>query len=171
MSKIFTEENGKYSIDCTKAIWATDQMHSDYQQAKIHINDVDFLIEDENYLLMVEYKNANISGAVNPEAFKPMEQKKVTMVVRKFYDSLHYLKLLDKKKPVQYIYVLEYPKGDVITRKRMRNRLKEELPFALQKNIGNGVKLIDKVDVASIDEWNQNENYGKYPIFSVQETS
>lgn len=171
MSKIFTEENGKYSIDCTKAIWATDQMHSDYQQAKIHINDVDFLIEDENYLLMVEYKNAKISGAVNPEAFKPMEQKKVTTVVRKFYDSLHYLKLLDKKKPVQYIYVLEYPKGDVITRKRMRNRLKEELPFALQENIGNGVKLIDKVDVVSIDEWNQNENYGKYPIFSVQETS
>lgn len=31
MSKIFTEENGKYSIDCTKAIWATNQMHSDYQ--------------------------------------------------------------------------------------------------------------------------------------------
>lgn len=100
-----------------------------------------------------------------------MEQKKVTTVVRKFYDSLHYLKLLDKKKPVQYIYVLEYPKGDVITRKRMRNRLKEELPFALQENIGNGVKLIDKVDVVSINEWNQNENYGKYPIFSVQETS
>lgn len=171
MSKIFTEENGKYSIDCTKAIWATDQMHRDYQQAKIHINDVDFLIENENYLLMVEYKNANIPGAVNSEAFKPMEQKKVTTVVRKFYDSLYYLKLLDKKKPVQYIYVLEYPKGDVITRKRMRNRLKKELPFALQENIGNGVKLIDKVDVVSIDEWNRNENYGKYPIFSVQETS
>lgn len=54
MSKIFTEENGKYSIDCAKAIWATDQMHRDYQKAGIHINDVDFLIEDENYLLMVE---------------------------------------------------------------------------------------------------------------------
>ncbi len=48
MNTIFIEENGVYSIDCTNAVWATDRMHKDYQEAGIHINDVDFLIE--NYI-------------------------------------------------------------------------------------------------------------------------
>lgn len=169
MSDIFTEENGFYSVDCTNAIWATDKMHDDYHAAGIHINDVDFVIENERHLLMVEYKNANIPGAVNPGAFNPMEDKKVSNAARKFYDSLHYLKLLNKTKPVQYIYVLEYPNGDIVTRKRLRNKLKTELPFALQENMGNGMKLIDKVDVVSIAEWNQDEFYGKYPIVPVRQ--
>lgn len=164
MSNIFIEENETYSIDCTDAVWATDKIHADYHAAGIHINDVDFVIENESYLLMVEYKNANIRGASNPEAFNPISDKKVSIAARKFYDSLHYLKLLNKTKPIQYIFVLEYPHGDKVTRKRLRNKLKTELPFALQKNIGNGTTLIDKVDVVSIDEWNKDEHYGRYPI-------
>ena len=26
MGKIFTEENGQYQIDCSKAVWATDEL-------------------------------------------------------------------------------------------------------------------------------------------------
>lgn len=87
--------------------------------------------------------------------------------VRKFYDSLHYLKLLGKTKPVQYVYVLEYPKGDANTRKKLRNRMKGALPFALQEKIDNGIKLIDKIEILSIAEWNADENYGIYPIYPV----
>lgn len=54
--------------------------------------------------------------------------------------------------------------GDCITRKRLRNRMKRMLPFELQKKIGNGRNLIKHVDVVSIDEWNRNELYGRYPI-------
>lgn len=118
---------GVYSIDRTNAVWATDRMHKDYQEAGIHINDVD---------------------------------KKISIITRKFYDPLHYLKLIDKEKPVQYVYVLEYPNGDATTRKRLRNRLKTELPFALQEDIGNGNKLIDKVEVVSIGEWDDDSIYG-----------
>ena len=64
---------------------------------------------------MVEYKNACLASAKNPEAFHPMEDKKISIITRKFYDSLHYLRLLDKNKPVRYIYILEYPNGDVTT--------------------------------------------------------
>lgn len=167
MANIFIEENGVYSIDCTKAVWATDKMHEDYHKAGLHINDVDYVIEGSRYLFIVEYKNACIPNAANPELFHPMGDKKVSVITRKFYDSLHYLRLLDKTKPVQYIYILEYPDGDETTRKRLRNRLKSELPFALQENIGNGIKLIDKVDVVSIREWNKDENYGAYPIMQV----
>lgn len=164
MRNTFIEENGVYGIDCSNAIWATDQMHEDYHNAGIHINDVDFLIENATHILLVEYKNACIANAENPHAFQPMSDKKVSIAARKFYDSLHYLKLLDKNKPVQYIYILEYPDGDVTTRKRMRNRLKAELPFVLQKNLGNGKRLIEKVVVLSIDEWNADRIYGNYPI-------
>lgn len=167
MANIFIEENGVYSIDCTKAVWATDKMHKDYHEAGLHINDVDYVIEGRKYLFMVEYKNACISNAASPEQFRPMDDKKVSVIIRKFYDSLHYLRLLDKTKPVWYIYILEYPDGDETTRKRLRNRLKSDLPFALQESIGNGIKLIDKVDVVSIREWNKDENYGEYPIVPV----
>lgn len=95
--------------------------------------------------------------------------KKILVASRKFYDSLHYLRLLDKNKPIQYIYILEYPNGDTTARKRLRNRLKMELPFVLQDNIGNGKKLIEHVDVLSIAEWNADNSYGKYPIKQVSE--
>lgn len=164
MKHIFVEENGVYSIDCSNAVWATDNIHDDYHSAGIHINDVDFLIENETHILMVEYKNACIEGAQNPNAFHPLEEKKILVAARKFYDSLHYLRLLDKNKPIQYIYILEYPNGDKTTRQRLRGRLKVELPFALQDRIGNGNKLIDQVDVLSIDEWNGDSIYGNYPF-------
>ncbi len=167
MGKLLIEENGVYSIDCGAAVWATDRMHEDYHNAGIHINDVDFLIENATHIFMVEYKNACIANAKNSDAFRPMEDKKISIITRKFYDSLHYLRLLDKSKPVQYIYVLEYPNGDAITRKRLRNRLKMELPFSLQESVGNGKKLIERVDVLSIDEWNADSAYGIFPIKRV----
>lgn len=164
MDNVLIEENGAYGIDCSNAVWASDRMHKDYHEAGMHINDVDFLIEDRGYILMVEYKNACLANAANPQAFYPLADKKISIATRKFYDSLHYLRLLDKEKPVQYIYVLECPNGDITLRKRLRNRLKSELPFLLQEKIGKGKKLIDKVDVVSIAEWNENETYGKFSI-------
>ena len=165
MNKVFTDENNIYQIDCSKAVWATDQVYDAYHNAAIHLNDADFMIENEaNMILMVEYKNANIPGAANPDAFKPEDDRKILNVTRKFYDSLHYLWLQGKTEPVQFVYVLEYPNGDVVTRKRLRNKLKKELPFQLQNQIGDGRKLIDKVEVLSIEEWNLDKNYGIYPF-------
>lgn len=170
MKKVFVEENGAYSLDCTNAVWATDKIHQDYHSAKIHINDVDFLIENSTHILMVEYKNACLTNAEHPEAFKPLEDKKILLAARKFYDSLHYLRLLKKDKPVHYIYILEYPNGDTTTRKRLRDRLMIELPFQLRRQIGNGKKLIEQVAVLSIAEWNADSNYGKYPLKPISET-
>lgn len=168
MKKIFVEENGVFQFDCTKAKWATDQLHHEYHNSGVHLSDVDFLIEDEAALFMVEYKNADIPNAANPSAFNPEECKRFTGLVHKFYDSLHYLHLLGKTVPVKYICVLEYPNGDQVTRKRLRDRLHKELPFSLQENMATGRKLIEAVDVVSIEEWNENEIYGKYPISLVE---
>ena len=64
---IYIEENGQYSLDCSAALWSTDQIHQYYQDpahAYGIVNflcDVDFVIENETHILLVEYKNANIS--------------------------------------------------------------------------------------------------------------
>ena len=100
-------------------------------------------------------------------AFNPMDDKKFTSTVRKFYDSLHYIHLLGKNKPVKYVYVVEAPNSDAIMRKRLRVRMKTLLPFALQENINTGISLIDKVDVLSINEWNMHDEYGKYPLVKL----
>ena len=119
----------------------------------------------------MEYKNADTKKArearYKTPAFNPMDDKKFTSTVRKFYDSLHYIHLLGKNKPVKYVYVVEAPNSDAIMRKRLRARMKTLLPFALQENINTGISLIDKVDVLSINEWNMHDEYGKYPFVKL----
>lgn len=168
MDKIFIDENGEYGLDYTEAIWASDQMHQIYRDSKVQLSDADFVLEDYDAIMIVEYKNANTKKAKvhrhKTSPFNPMDDKKFASVVRKFYDSFHYLYLLGKDKPVQYIYVIEIPNGDSTMRKRLRERLKTQLPFALQKNMNTGRQMIDKVDVVNIDEWNESCAYGKYPF-------
>ncbi len=167
MPNILIEENKVYGIDCTSAIWATDEIHDVYHRAGVQLKDVDFVIEDEEKLYLVEYKNANISGAANPNAFKPLEDKARISVVQKFYDSLHYLTLRNKTKSRDYIYIVEGPKIDRTMRKKLRNSLKNALPFALQDQISNNAELIQEVAVLSIDEWNAHRVYGRFPVVKL----
>lgn len=172
MEKLFIDENGEYGLDCSKAIWATDQMHQIYHEASVPLSDVDFVIEDVGAVMMlIEYKNANTKKAIEmshkTKPFDPMEETKIYSVIRKFYDSCHYLYLLGKLKPVQYIYVVETPADDSTMRKRLRDKMKTLLPFALQQNMDTGIKLIEKVDVVSIKEWNEDSTYGKYPFVKI----
>lgn len=173
MDKVLVDENRDYGLDYTNAVWASDQMHQDFHDAKVPLSDADFLIENNTTIMIVEYKNANTEKAVKSryktKEFNPMDCKKFASVVKKFYDSRHYLYLLGKNKPVQYIYVVEAPNGDLTMRKRLRAKLKTQLPFALQEHLNKGIKLIDKVDVVSIDEWNANSEYGKYPFIKLEQ--
>lgn len=161
---VFTEENGAYCIDCNAAVWATDEIHDRFKVTGSSLNDVDFVIETPNRLLLIEYKNALIDGATHPETFEPGCDKKINNVVKKYYDSLHYLFLKGKNKPKEYIYILEYPCGDSASRRFIRNKLKPKLPFKLQDDIAGKDRLIEKIEVLSIEDWNVHEEYGKYPI-------
>lgn len=171
METLLIDENGEYGLDCTQAVWASDKMHEDYHRAKVQLSDADFLLEEANNILIVEYKNADTKKArearYKTPAFNPMDDKKFTSTVRKFYDSLHYIHLFGKNKPVKYVYVVEAPNSDAIMRKRLRARMKTLLPFALQENINTGISLIDRVDVLSINEWNMHDEYGKYPFVKL----
>ena len=170
MPDVLIEEKRNYGIDCRKALWATDEIHEAYHACGLPeiLCDADFVIETSDSILLVEYKNATVPDALahatERTAYDPFQQKKFDKVVRKYYDSLHYLRLLGKEKPVHYIFVLEYPKGNSTSRKLLRNRLKCRLPFGLQERVGTGIKLIESVNVVSIDEWNANTIYGQFPM-------
>ena len=166
------EEKRKYGIDCSKAIWASDEIHAAYHSSGLDsLCDADFAVETEESILLIEYKNANIPEArahANPGTeYNPFQSEKFNKIVRKYFDSLHYLRLKGKEKPVHYIFILEYPKGDSVSRKMLRNRLKDHLPFELQKQIGTGIKIIASVSVMSISEWNSDDYYKSFPIIPV----
>ena len=167
MAGYLYEENNVYRVNCSAALWATDKMHEHYRSTNIELKDVDFVIEDEDRIYLVEYKNANIRNAVKPSDFDPLAEKTKSDVAKKYYDALHYLTLLNKNKAKEYIYVVESPKSDKIMRKKLRGYLKDKLPFKLQNLISNNVDLIEDVSVLSIDEWNNHRIYGRFPFEPV----
>lgn len=86
MKNILLDENGDYGLEYTNAVWASDQMHQDYHTAKVPLADADFLLEDEKFIMIVEYKNANTrkardAGFKTPQ-FNPMDDKKFASIVR-----------------------------------------------------------------------------------------
>ena len=169
MPDFLIEEKGNYGIDCRNAVWASDEIHKAYHDGGLsNLCDADFVIETPDRILLVEYKNSNVpearAHATKDTEYDPLQPDKFNKIVRKYYDSLHYIRLLGKEQPIHYIFVLEYPKGDSASRKALRNRLKSHLPFKLQKMTNTGIKLIEAVDVVNIDEWNDDRVYGQFPI-------
>lgn len=164
---IYIEENGVYQLDCSAALWSTDQIYNLFHAAGTFLCDTDFVAETAGFLLLIEYKNANIPNAANPDGFKPFSPQKIDNIARKFYDSLHYLALEAKNKPVRYVYIVDYPKASVTDRKMLRNAIADKLPFKMQQ--GKQGKLIDDFEVLSISEWNGHAEYAAFPLTPVSQ--
>ncbi len=168
MTQVYQEENGIYQFDFSASEWSSDQIHDFFRSNGAELlSDVDFVAETEERIILVEYKNANIPGAANPAAFNPLAQKLENKIAYKYYDSWIYLMAIKKNKPISYVYILEYPNGDAVTRKRIRNEIAKLLPFRLQKAVEVQCELINSFDVLSIDEWNEDERYKIFPISKV----
>lgn len=166
---IFTDENESWKFDFSTALWATDQLHAVYTTIKDSIlHDVDFIVEEEQSLLFIECKNANFKDAQYPNSFHPIKSDSIQNVARKYYDSIHFVKGIGKNqdKKLIYIYIVESRSGSVTERKGIRNRLKDRLPFKLQKKYEFQERMIDDVHVLNIEEWNQK--YPQYPASRIQ---
>ena len=175
MPGILTEEKNNYGIDCRNALWASSEMHDLYHSCGLPeiLCDADFAIETDVSMFLIEYKNANvpeaITHAMGSKQYDPFKQDNFNKLVSKYYDSLHYIRLTGKNKPIWYICVLEYPNDDSTSRKRLRNRLKKRLPFKLQEQFDTGIQLIESVNVVNIAEWNADELFGQFPIRPIAE--
>lgn len=173
MADLLIEEKGHYGFDPRHAVWASGKIHDDYNACGLTciLCDADFVFETPDSILLVEYKNANVpearAHATPGNEYNPFLSEKLLKIASKYYDSMHYLRLLGKTKPIHFVFVLEYPKGDSASRKALRNRLKKHLPFELQERVASGIKLIESVNVVNIDEWNGHTTYGQFPIKPV----
>lgn len=166
MALIYNDENETVQIDCSAALWASEEWHTLKNRLTNTLCDTDWIIEDEKCLILVEYKNACTKGAKNPDKFKPLA--KIETFVSKYLDTLHYLNLLGKDKPRQYVCVLEYKGADAASNKMLRNKLAERL-FAFRGEVWAKTKLVDSVAVLSIAEWNSHTEYSRFPILLIAE--
>ena len=164
MKQIFTDEHKGFTIDLSNAIWATDQIHKIFHKAKLAILcDVDYVAETNNELLLIEYKNYNHRNKIKENDFDPKDDKKITNVARKYFDSLNYLRAINKgigKKKI-YIYILESPLGSPRTEYGVDKLLRKRLPFLLSKNSEMNEPMIDELCVINVSGW--NKKYPQYP--------
>lgn len=160
---IYIEENQLYQIDCRAAVWSSNEWYNLKNNVCNTLRDVDWIVEDEDALYLIEYKNANIPGATHPDAYNPNDTKAIRKLVEKYLDSQHFLNVLSIDKPKHYVCILEYPKGDSVSRRFVRNELKKKL-FFLQEQRSATRKLIHAIDVVDIQGWNAHKQYGKFPI-------
>lgn len=102
-SKILTDENNEFKFDFTSCRYVRE-LHG--LANKMKLNDVDFITEYNDNIIFLEYKNANIKNAVNPNAFvdkiKREPEKFYKNIAKKFYDSLMmFWQLVEIKKNFQ----------------------------------------------------------------------
>lgn len=169
--KILWDENGKMRFDFSNALDVFEphelaNLYSDY------LSDVDFVIEEEETLLCLEYKNGNIKNADNPEAFKQkiVGEEFWKKIAKKFYGTMFLIWACDKNqsnKSVQYILLLESnPSMDIALKKRFIMKMKKILPFKYKDRSEIQRKVIDEFYLMDLKEW--TEKYPQYPIYNME---
>jgi hypothetical protein len=169
MEKIFFDENKSWQFDFSSSVWAIDKLHEIYSAVKDSLlSDVDFIVENQHELLLIECKNANFKGVNNPKDFTPIKKDSINKLARKYYDSLHFINGIGKNNGIKltYVYVVESYTGNITERKGIRNRLKDRLPFKLQRDNSFQNKLITDIKVLNLDEW--NDCFPQFPATRLQ---
>lgn len=156
VNKILMDENNQYKFDFTNCKYVIE-LHD--LANKMKLNDVDFITEYNDNIIFLEYKNANIKGAVNPNAFvdkiKREPEKFYKNIAKKYYDSLMMFWAIGGNKdefPITYVLIIEAPIMDAKIRKQLRIKIGKQLPVNLQED-SIVREMLSKFEVLSIDEW------------------
>lgn len=171
IKKIFQDENHKVQFDFSDAInvfqpHVLANLYSDY------LSDVDFVLEEKEKLICLEYKNANIKNADNPKAFqqKLVEEAFWKKAVKKFYGTMFLVWACNKnplEKPVQYVLLIESNPGmDNALKKRFIMKMMRQLPFKYNTRSEIRKKIIDEFCLMDLKEW--GEKYPQYPICGLE---
>ncbi|QUF84854.1 hypothetical protein KDJ93_08140 [Clostridium butyricum] len=156
--KILTDENNRYKFDFTKSKYVIE-FHD--LANKMKLNDVDFITEYNDNIIFLEYKNANIKNAVNPNAFvdkiKKEPEKFYKNIAKKYYDSLMMFWAAGGNKddfPIIFILLIEAPIMDAKIRKQLKLKIGKQLPLNLKEDVIVR-EMLSKFEVFSIDEWKE----------------
>jgi len=152
--KILLEENGRYQFDFSALAYVWE-MHD--LTTSTTLSDVDFITETETEVLFIEYKNANIEGAANPDAMvqKIKHESFYHKIARKFYDSLLLFwacKGNEKELPIVYILIIEHPILDKKLRRQLKLKIDKQLPFRLNSDKVQR-EIIQAFEVYDLEEW------------------
>lgn len=173
MKKLFEDENHTtvFDFSAAKEVFEPHTLASYHSE---YISDVDFVLESEDELLFMEYKNGNTKVVNNPQAFvdKVKSGSLANVLIKKFYGTLLLVMITDRnpmKKPVRYICVIEAGDGiDDVMMKKLRNKVYAGLPFEYQSMQEIKVPVLDGFDLINLARW--NNVYTQYPI-KVKETT
>jgi len=160
----YRDENGKYEFDFSQCeVWEYHQL----AQKTTLLSDVDFVINSEDEVIFLEYKNASIDGATNPSALlcKVETEKFILKAVKKFYSSLflHWAcRGNENDRPIVYILLIEHPEIDGKIRKKLREKISKQLPIRLKDEPVIKRNVLNKFEVLNMDEWHQ-----AYPLFKA----
>lgn len=168
--KILQDENGKMQFDfsCAIDIFEPHDLSSMYSE---YLSDVDFVIEDKESLICLEYKNANVKNVDNPNAFqmKIGEEPFWKKIARKFYSTMFLVWACDKNcldKPVQYVLLMETKPGmDGALKKKCVAKLRKHLPFAYKNREEIKHCVINEFYLLDLKEWKCM--YPQYPIQEI----
>ncbi|GAU75900.1 hypothetical protein [Fusibacter sp. 3D3] len=151
---IFVEENRNFKIITE---YADEFIELNAVYHKTILSDVDLIIAKDNEVILMEYKNANVPNASNPEVFeeKLSHDDHYKKIARKYYDSLIYVANSELKADVKkFYYVIEAKNLDSVLRARIAGKIKMKLPFGFKSDLGLLKSFIDEFHVVSIEEWN-----------------
>ncbi len=158
VNKILTDENNQFKFDFTNCKYVIE-LHDLANEMKL--NDVDFITEYNNKIIFLEYKNANIKNAVNPNAFvdkiKREPEKFYKNIAKKYYDSLMMFWATGGNKDefsITYVLLIEAPIMDAKIRKQLRIKIGKQLPLNLKED-SIVREMLSKFEVLSIDEWKE----------------
>ncbi|MGH4121175.1 hypothetical protein [Clostridium sp.] len=169
-NKVLLDENKKYEFDFSdlEYVW---EMHD--LTNNIMLSDVDFITETDKEVLFIEYKNASIEGAVNPNGMlqKIKGEDFYKRIARKYYDSLFLFwacKGNEKELPITYVLLIEHPIIDIKLRKQLKIKIIKQLPFKLE-----GKKMVREIisnfEVYNLEEWREKFPQIKItPVVSVE---
>lgn len=164
--KVLIEENGKYQFDFSAAAYVLE-LHDAVKSTML--SDVDFITGIGQEVVFIEYKNASVEGAANPDAMlkKIKGGNFYEKIARKFYDSL--LLFLAKEKdaaalPVVYFLIIEHPALDKRIRRQLTLKIMNQLPFRFQE-IHLEREMIRHFETVNLEEW--AEQYPQIPITAL----
>lgn len=157
-NQVVIDENKEYEFDFSKYEYVLE-FHDLANRLKL--NDVDFITENDNEVIFIEYKNSNIKEAEKPDAmFKKIKddpQKFYENIAKKYYDSLFMLwscRGNEKDKPIVYVFLIEDKLIDEKIRKKLKLKIGNQLPLKVKEGIKR--ELISRFEVCNLKEFKSN---------------
>ncbi len=172
--KIYIDENGKSQFDFTKAqsVFEPHALANTYGE---FLSDVDFVIEEDNQIVLMEYKNACVPETANPEALyqkvQSNNEKFWKKIAKKFYGTMFLVwatgrNVNDKK--VKYVLLIETtPLIDSVLRMRLKEKMMSLLPFKYKQEGEIKREVISEFEIMDLSKW--RKEYPDYKISVAEE--